>query len=90
MGPEASKMSPWAPKITQNHKSDHPKSRTCQKKNGTVAVYAHSALDIYIYIYIYLHIYIHKERERERERERQKDKYRSDRFSLWDVLSPVA
>ena len=28
MGPQASKMSPWAPKITQNHESDHPKSRT--------------------------------------------------------------
>ena len=53
MGPQASKMSPRAPKITQNHESDHPKSSKSWKKNqenprkkeGTVAVYARSALD---------------------------------------------
>ena len=27
MGPQASKMSPWSPKSTQNHESDRPKSR---------------------------------------------------------------
>ena len=27
MGPRASEMSPRAPKITENHESDHPKSR---------------------------------------------------------------
>ena len=27
MGPQASKMSPWPPKSTQNHESDRPKSR---------------------------------------------------------------
>ena len=27
IGPQVSKMSPWPPKMTQNHKSDHPKSR---------------------------------------------------------------
>ena len=54
MGPEASKMSPRVPEITQNHESDHPKLRNPiktnqenpRKKEGTVAGYARSALDI--------------------------------------------
>ena len=32
MGPQASKMSPRASKITQNHESGHPKSRKSLKK----------------------------------------------------------
>ena len=54
MGPQASKMSPRASKITQNHENlvtqnqENPRKKT--SRNGTVAGYARSALDIYIYI----------------------------------------
>ena len=34
IGPRASKMSPRAPKTTQNHESDHPKSRKSYKKES--------------------------------------------------------
>ena len=53
MGPQASKMSPRASKITQNHENmvtqnqENPRKKT--SRNGTVAGYARSALDIYIY-----------------------------------------
>ena len=71
MGPQASKMSPRASKITQNHENlvtqnqENPKKKT--SRNGTVAGYARSALDTNIYIYIYyediqkhyLYIYIY-------------------------------
>ena len=49
MGPQASKMSPRAPKITQNHQNmvtqnqENPGKKT--SRNGTVAGYARSALD---------------------------------------------
>ena len=32
MGPQASKMSPWPPKSTQNHESDRPKSRKSRQQ----------------------------------------------------------
>ena len=50
MGPQASKMSPRASKITQNHENlvtqnqENPRKKT--SRNGTVAGYARSALDI--------------------------------------------
>ena len=39
MGPEVSKMSPRAPKITQNHESDDPKSknRRHKKRRGGIS-----------------------------------------------------
>ena len=49
MGPQASKMSPRASKITQNHENlvtqnqENPRKKT--SRNGTVAGYARSALD---------------------------------------------
>ena len=52
MGPQASKMSPRASKITQNHENmvtqnqENPRKKT--SRNGTVAGYARSALDICI------------------------------------------
>ena len=33
MGPQASKMSPWAPKITTNHESDTQNQENPRKKN---------------------------------------------------------
>ena len=53
MGPQASKMSPRASKITQNHENmvtqnqENPRKKT--SRNGTVAGYARSALDRKVY-----------------------------------------
>ena len=53
MGPQASKMRPRASKITQNHENmvtqnqENPRKKT--SRNGTVAGYARSALDIVKY-----------------------------------------
>ena len=60
MGPKASKMSPRASKITQNHENlvtqnqENPRKKT--SRNGTVAGYARSALDSKTYQITYIEL----------------------------------